>query len=493
MISVHRAARPLVILLFAVAFLLYDATAPARLSVAVAAGDPLLLAAGDIASCSSTGDEATAAILTTLPEATVVTLGDNVYDNGTAAEFTGCYDTSWGAAKARTQPSPGNHDYNTPGATGYYGYFGAAAGDPAKGYYSFDIGAWHLIAINSSCTDIGGCAAGSPQEQWLRADLRAHPAACTLAYWHHPRFSSGPHGNHAVMQSIWQALYDYGADVVLSGHDHDYERFAPQTPAGAADPTHGIREFIVGTGGRSHYATGTPAANSAVRNSDTYGVLKVTLHAAGYDWEFLPEAEMTFTDSGAGACHGSALDPDADAFLDAEDNCPTVANNAQTDADADALGDACEQSVYGTDAAVRDTEGDGCADGREVRTATFTRQQGGDRDPLSPWDLYDVPAPAGPATGADGKLILTPASAQNLAVNLQDVSTVLAYVGRASSNAAYAADNNADGAPDGPQLDRTPSTTPGKPWRSGPPSGAVTLQDVSVALPQVGDSCAGAP
>ena len=270
----------------------------------VPSGDPVLVGAGDIASCSSTGDEATANLLDGI-SGTVFTAGDNVYDNGTTTEFNNCYNPTWGRHKARTRPSAGNHDYNTAGATGYYGYFGAAAGDPTKGYYSYDIGNnWHVAVINSNCSAIGGCQAGSAQEQWLRADLAASTKPCTISYWHHPRFTSG--SNHAPateMQPIWQALYDNNADVVVSGHNHQYERFAPQTPSGALDTVRGIREFVAGMGGRSHYTFGTIQPNSEVRNSDTYGVLKLTLHANSYDWQFVPQAGMTFTDSGTNNCH----------------------------------------------------------------------------------------------------------------------------------------------------------------------------------------------
>lgn len=265
-------------------------------------GDSVILAAGDIASCDGDGDEATALLLDSLAGA-VITLGDNVYDGGSSAEYADCYEPSWGRHKARTRPSPGNHDYHTEAAAGYYGYFGAAAGDPAQGYYSYDAGAWHVIAINSNCAAIGGCGAGSAQEQWLRADLAAHPAACTLAYWHHPRFSSGSvHGDDSIMQPIWQALYDFDADLVLNGHEHNYERFAPQSPTGAADATSGIVEIVVGTGGRGHYGFGSPKPNSLVRNSDAYGVLKLTLHENSYDFQFVPEAGKTFTDAGSGDC-----------------------------------------------------------------------------------------------------------------------------------------------------------------------------------------------
>ena len=268
-----------------------------------AAGDPVIIAAGDIASCDGDGDEATALLLDTLA-GTVVTLGDNVYDDGTSAEFAKCYGSSWGRHTARTRPAPGNHDYHTGDAGGYYGYFGAAAGDPAKGYHSYSLGAWHIVVINSNCAAVGGCGDGSAQERWLRADLAAHPAACTLAYWHHPRFSSGSvHGDDGGMQPIWQALYDHGADLVLNGHEHNYERFAPQSPSGAADARRGIVEIVVGTGGRSHYGFDSPKPNSLVRNSDTYGVLKLTLHERSYDFQFVPEKGKPFTDVGSGACH----------------------------------------------------------------------------------------------------------------------------------------------------------------------------------------------
>jgi hypothetical protein len=266
--------------------------------------DPVIVGAGDIASCSFTGDEATANLLDNIA-GTVITLGDNAYSSGTATEYTNCYGPSWGRHLARTRPSPGNHEYNTLDASGYFGYFGSAAGDPTKGYYSYDVGAWHIIVLNSnsSCTTIS-CAAGSPQDTWLRADLAAHGNVCTLAYWHHPRFNSGAsHGNNTAVANFWDALYQYGADVILSGHEHVYERFAPQTPAAVADPAAGIRQFTVGTGGASHYTFGTIQPNSEVRNGTAYGVLKLTLHATSYDWQFVPVAGATFTDSGTGSCH----------------------------------------------------------------------------------------------------------------------------------------------------------------------------------------------
>lgn len=197
-----------------------------------------------------------------------------------------------------------HHDYHTRGAFGYFDYFGDAAGDPSKGYYSYDLGLWHIIALNSNCSKVGGCGPGSPQEQWLRADLTAHPATCTLAYWHHPRFSSGHHGSEVVFEAFWQALYEHDADVVLAGHDHVYERFAPQKPNSEPDPVRGLRQFVVGTGGdRLRKFAGPAIANSEVRNDNTFGVLKLTLYPASYGWQFIPVAGRNFTDSGTARCH----------------------------------------------------------------------------------------------------------------------------------------------------------------------------------------------
>ena len=264
---------------------------------------PILVGAGDIADCKDlSGAEATAKLLEATP-GTVMAVGDLAYPDGTKENFD-CYDRTWGRVKSRTRPSPGNHEFHTQGATFYFSYFGEAAGDPKAGYYSYELGTWHIIALNSECIDIGGCNAGSAEEKWLRADLAAHPAACTLAYFHKPLFSSGgAHGDDPEIVPIWQALYDANADVVVSGHDHDYERFAPQTPLAKPDPERGIREFVVGTGGKNHRPFTTPHANSEVRNADTFGVLKLTLRTGAYDWQFIPEAGKIFTDSGTGSCH----------------------------------------------------------------------------------------------------------------------------------------------------------------------------------------------
>jgi len=265
-----------------------------------ATGDPVLVGAGDIATCSHEHDEETAALLEDI-EGTIFTLGDNVYQKGAAKEFADCFDPSWGLFLDRIRPAPGNHDYDAAGAEPYFAYFGAAAGDPTQGYYSYDLGAWHIIVLNSNCDDVDGCDAESAQADWLRGDLADHPADCTLAYWHHPLFSSGKHGNHEMMAPLWSILDDAGADVVLSGHDHIYERFAPQDAEGGASEE-GIREFVVGTGGASLYDLDTTQDNSEIRDNKTFGVLKLTLHPDGLDWEFVPVAGSTFTDSGSDSC-----------------------------------------------------------------------------------------------------------------------------------------------------------------------------------------------
>jgi hypothetical protein len=262
-----------------------------------------LVGAGDIASCSSSGDEATAALVESIP-GIVFTAGDNAYSSGTAEQFANCYHPSWGRFRDRTRPAPGNHDHGTAGAAGYFSYFGAQAGPAGRGWYAYDAGTWRVYSLDSDCAFVGGCRGGSPQFEWLAADLAAHPKRCVLAYWHHPRHSSGPHGGSTVMGGILKRLYAAGADVVINGHDHDYERFAPATPDGLADPVTGIRQFVVGTGGASLYAVGPAIApNSEVRDGSTYGVIRLTLGSDAYAWEFIPVEGGTFTDAGAGACH----------------------------------------------------------------------------------------------------------------------------------------------------------------------------------------------
>jgi Big-like domain-containing protein/calcineurin-like phosphoesterase family protein len=261
-------------------------------------GSEVLVGAGDIAVCGSTNDDATSNLLVGI-SGTVFTLGDNAYPSGSSSDYANCYDGSWGRVKSRTMPTPGNHEYQTSGAAGYFGYFGGAAGDPSKGYYSYNLGDWHIISLNSNIS----MSAGSAQEKWLRADLAANPSACTLAYWHHPRFSSGSHGSSTASSPLWQALYDAGAEIVVVGHDHNYQRFAPQTADGRKDLARGIREFVAGTGGVSHYSFGSPIANTEAHNESTYGVLMLTLGPGTYSWQFVPVAGSSYRDSGSGTCH----------------------------------------------------------------------------------------------------------------------------------------------------------------------------------------------
>ena len=277
--------------------------APAPSPFPAATGEPaVLIGAGDIAACDHIEEaRKTAAIVEKIP-GTVFTLGDNAYDSGTAEQFTACYAPTWGRFKDRTRPAPGNHDYRTTGAGAYFAYFGKAAGEAGKGYYSYELGGWHILVVNSNCGEIGGCKKGSAQEQWVREDLAAHPAPCTLAMWHHPRFSSAEHGDDPSMRDIWKDLYDAGAELVLSGHDHTYERFAPMDAVGNADPKRGMRQFVAGTGGRSLYKFVNVRDTSEVRENQTYGVLKLTLHPDSYDWQFLA-AEGAFKDEGSGKCH----------------------------------------------------------------------------------------------------------------------------------------------------------------------------------------------
>jgi acid phosphatase type 7 len=288
-----------------------------------AVADPVIAVAGDIACSPSSqyyngGNGAsnqckqkyTSNLLTGTNA--VLTLGDNQYETASLSSFKKAFDPTWGRFKAIMRPGAGNHEYYTSGAAGYFDYFNGIgnqtglAGKRGQGYYSFDVGTWHLISLNTNdgCR-IVTCGAGSAQEQWLRADLASHPAVCTLAYWHAPRFSSGYSGNNTFTSALWQDLYNSGADVVLSGHSHNYERFAPQNGSGGLDRSRGIREFVVGTGGAFFTAlSSSPKPNSEVRQNNTFGVLQLTLHLASYDWKFFPVSGKTYTDSGTGACHG---------------------------------------------------------------------------------------------------------------------------------------------------------------------------------------------
>lgn len=269
-------------------------------TVIVFAPAPVLVGAGDIAYESRRDDE-TAKLLETIP-GIIYTLGDNVYQDGKLEEFHKFYEPTWGRHKARTFPAIGHHEYEVSNAYGYYQYFGAIAGDPGKGYYSYDLGDWHIIVLNSICERLGGCGVDSQQGKWLQADLAANPGICTLAYFHDSLFSSSGSYAYPEVRDFWRLLYDAEVDVILNGHAHNYERFAPQNPDGQADPGRGIRQFVVGTGGRSFSTFDFPAPNSEVKETGTAGVLKLTLHPTSYDWEFIPIAGQTFTDAGSADC-----------------------------------------------------------------------------------------------------------------------------------------------------------------------------------------------
>jgi len=275
-----------------------DSADPLR---ALMEGEPVVLVgAGDIGECTTDGDEVTAALLDNIP-GTVMTVGDNAYPDGSTTDFQNCFEPNWGRHKARIRPATGNHDYHTPGAAGYFAYFGAAAGDPDKGYYSYQLGAWHIVVLNSS-TDM---SAASPQIRWLREDLAASGARCTAAYWHHPRFTSTTRSDDTTLpRAAWEVLWEAGADVVISAHQHHYERFLPQKPGGTRDPMYGIRQFVVGTGGDLGEPFGPPHPNSEIRDNSSYGVLKLTLESQRYRWEFVPGPGQTLRDQGTGECHG---------------------------------------------------------------------------------------------------------------------------------------------------------------------------------------------
>ena len=260
-------------------------------------GPVRILAAGDIGECGFGGQQ-TGAMLDSM-DGILLALGDLAYFQGSAVNFRDCYDPAWGRFQGRTRPVPGNHEYETPGATSYFDYFGDLAGNRGLGYYAFTAGSWRIIALNSGA-GAGNMSASSPQVQWLRAELDNNRFACTLAYWHHPLFSSGPNGNQPEVRELWRVLSDAGVDVVVNGHDHLYERFAPQDIDGKPSAT-GIREFIAGTGGAHLYTPGPPKPNSERRGS-AYGVLVLTLSATSYTWDFRSVGN-TFSDPGTGTCH----------------------------------------------------------------------------------------------------------------------------------------------------------------------------------------------
>ena len=293
--------------------------AAAAWTPAASAQDPVIAAAGDIA-CdpadpgynggAGTADRcqqrATSDLLVGAGLAAVLPLGDIQYNSASLAKITAVYDPTWGRVKSISRPVIGNHESS---GSGYFDYFdgkGAAdgpAGPRGKGWYSFDVGTWHVVALNSNCTRVD-CTAGGEQERWLRADLAAHPTSCTLAYWHHARYSSGHDGDNTFMQPLWEALDDAGAEIVLAGHSHDYERFAPVDRNGRIDQGNGMRQFVVGTGGAFFTGgLGSLDPQSEVAQNTTFGVLFLTLHPTSYDWRFAPIAGKTFTDSGSTPCH----------------------------------------------------------------------------------------------------------------------------------------------------------------------------------------------
>ncbi|HYS37559.1 MAG TPA: metallophosphoesterase, partial [Pseudonocardiaceae bacterium] len=368
--------------------------ASASAAQAASTSDPVIAAAGDIAcdpsntnfnggngSTNSCRQLYTSNLLVGSGVSAVLDLGDNQYYCGGYQAFLQSYDLSWGRVKGITHPAVGNHEFLTSGGTdcnaanagadGYFKYFGAAAGQKGQGYYSFDVGTWHLIALNSNCGEAGGCSATSPQGKWLATDLQTHTNFCTLAFWHIPLYSSGGRANNNS-KAFWQLLYDNNADLILSAHDHTYERFAPQTPAAALDTTRGIREFIIGTGGANHTSIVSVAANSELRNADTFGAFELTLHPASYDWQFVPEAGKTFTDSGTTACHGPASDttpPTAPANLTATAVSSSQVNLAWT-ASTDNVG-VTGYKVYRNGTLLASTAGTSYSDTTTVAGTTY--------------------------------------------------------------------------------------------------------------------------
>ena len=268
--------------------------------------EAVLLGAGDIGDCETQGDEATARLLDAHPTATIAVLGDVAYHHGSASDFERCFAPSWGRFRARMRPATGNHDHATPDAAGYAAYFGARGGPAGTYRYSYDLGTWHVVVLDSDCWRVGGCALDDPQARWMRADLRRHRSRCTLAYWHRPPFSSGRYGDPADTERVrplWRVAVEDGVDVVLTAHEHSYERHAPMDAKGKPDAA-GTRLFVVGTGGGNlRRYRDPPLPSTEVRNDDTWGVLRLELHPDRYDWRFLPVDAGTFSDHGSGTCN----------------------------------------------------------------------------------------------------------------------------------------------------------------------------------------------
>jgi Calcineurin-like phosphoesterase len=288
---------------------------PDTATVAAAAGDigcSITEAAANAGTTQACQAPATAALARSLGPAFVITMGDDMHGRATLDDYRAGYDPSWGALRAITYPAIGNHQYCNYGcsdpvagaAAGYFAYWGSRAGTPGQGWYSYDRGGWHIVVLNSECKEQGGCGTGSPMETWLRADLAAHPAPCTLAYWHRPRFTGGHEGEAPSMGPIWSDLYRAGVELVLNGHQHQYERFAPQAPDRSPDASGGITEIVSGTGGRSHIAPVTVKPNTIVQNANTFGVLRLELHPLSWSARFVPAPGLgSFTDTAGGDCH----------------------------------------------------------------------------------------------------------------------------------------------------------------------------------------------
>lgn len=286
---------------FALAAALLFGTGAAAAPVTLAVAGDVACAVDEPVTPNACQMAATAELIEKADVNAVLALGDLQYPAGALSDFNASYDRTWGAFRAKTYPVPGNHEYRTPGAAGYFAYFGPRAGDPERGYYSFDLSGWHVVALNSECSAVGGCEADSPQGRWLEADLRAHPARCTLAFWHIPRFSSGVHGTHPQLRGLWDPLEAAGAELVLNAHDHLYERLAPQTNNAQQNPR-GIRAFVVGTGGGDLYPALLPAPNREVLVTGAFGVLFLTLTTDGYRWQF-KTVDGAVRDAGRGTCH----------------------------------------------------------------------------------------------------------------------------------------------------------------------------------------------